>query len=240
MNLSSNSNALRPYDLLIFDWDGTLMDSTATIAACIQAACVAVGQPKPDIEKCKYVIGLGLMDALRHVAPKCPEDLYPELGRHYRMNYLAGDMHLQLFDGVAVMLASFAEAGYTLAIATGKNRAGLDRVLKNTGIGGFFAATRGADEALPKPDGLMVKQILEELNFAPHRALVIGDTTHDIGMAHHAGVGALALVQGAHSADELTAANPLAVLSSISLMPAWLKERSLAKLAKLKTEQSEG
>jgi phosphoglycolate phosphatase len=216
-------NTARAYDLLIFDWDGTLMDSTATIAACIQAACVAVGEPEPPLELAKHVIGLGLQDALQMCAPSCPPSKYPDLAKHYKINFLQQDMHLRLFDGVQIMLNALIEQGYTLAVATGKSRVGLDRVLAQSELGAIFATTRTADQTESKPSPLMVHEILAELGVPTHRALVIGDTTHDILMANNAGVAGFAVTQGAHDAAKLATAKPIAIERSILALAPWLQ-----------------
>lgn len=224
MNLTTQS----AYDCLIFDWDGTLMDSTSTIAACIQAACVAVGEPEPPLELAKHVIGLGLQDALQLCAPHCPPSKYPDLARHYRNNFLSQDEHIQLFDGVRSMLETFKTQGYLLAVATGKNRVGLDRVLAQSQLGHLFAATRTADETESKPSPKMVFEILEALNVPAHHALVIGDTTHDMLMANNAGVVGFAVSQGAHDAQKLATANPVIIVDSILALPAWLAGKTTA------------
>ena len=219
-------NTARAYDLLIFDWDGTLMDSTATIAACIQAACVAVGEPEPPLELAKHVIGLGLQDALQLCAPNCPPSKYPDLARHYKVNFLQQDMHLRLFDGVQAMLDTFKQQGYTLAVATGKSRVGLDRVLQQSDLGTLFATTRTADQTESKPSPLMVHEILEELGVPANRALVIGDTTHDMLMASNAGVAGFAVTQGAHDAAKLATANPVIITDSILALAPWLQHKT--------------
>lgn len=231
-DLTANAHAammttqrVRPYDLLIFDWDGTLMDSTSTIAACLQAACVAVGQPEPALEMAKHVIGLGLRDALELCAPQCPPERYKELALHYRDAFLQQDAHLKLFDGVIDMLHALKAQGYLFAVATGKNRAGLDRVLEQSGLGHWFAATRTADETESKPSPKMVFELLEQLSVPAHRALVVGDTTHDLLMATGAGVAGYAVTQGAHDASKLAAAKPIALASSISELAPWLMSR---------------
>lgn len=212
----------RPFDLILFDWDGTLMDSTATIAACIQAACVAVGEPEPPLETAKHVIGLGLQDALMLCAPNCPPSKYPELAQQYRTHFLQQDAHLQFFEGALDMLTHLKSQGYLLTVATGKNRAGLDRVLASTGIGHFFVTTRTADETESKPSPCMVLETLAQLNIPAHRALVVGDTTHDVQMANNAGVRAVALTQGAHDAVKLASAQPVVILERIAQLQSWL------------------
>jgi phosphoglycolate phosphatase len=229
--LASNAHSavrptVRPYDLLIFDWDGTLMDSTSMIAACIQDACVAVGEPRPPTELAKHVIGLGLRHALELCAPNCPPDKYPELARHYSQNFLQQDAHLKLFDGVIKMLDAFKAQGYTLAVATGKSRRGLDRVLEQSQLGHYFEATRTADETESKPSPKMVHELLDTLATPAHRALVIGDTTHDILMGNNAGVAGFAVTQGAHDAAKLATAKPLHIAASITELPQWLAQRA--------------
>ncbi len=227
--LDMTQTIARAYDLLIFDWDGTLMDSTATIAACIQAACVAVGEPEPPLELAKHVIGLGLQDALQLCAPGCPASKYPDLAQHYKRNFLEQDMHLRLFEGVREMLERFIAQGYTLAVATGKSRAGLDRVLLQSDLGELFATTRTADQTETKPSPRMVYEILEELAVPAHRALVIGDTTHDIAMANNAGVAGFAVTQGAHDSTKLATANPIAIAPTITDLILWLSQRATQK-----------
>lgn len=221
-------NPNRAFDLILFDWDGTLMDSTATIAACIQAACVAVGEPEPPLERAKHVIGLGLKDALMICAPLCPPSKYPDLAMHYRDAFLQQDAHLQFFDGALPLLTSLKSQGYLLTVATGKNRIGLDRVLAHTGIGHFFATTRTADETQSKPHPRMVHETLDQLGIPAHRALVVGDTTHDILMAHQAGVRSVGLTQGAHDASKLATAQPTVLLERIDQLQDWLSQQSSA------------
>jgi phosphoglycolate phosphatase len=212
----------RPYDVLIFDWDGTLMDSTSTIAACIQAACIAVGEPEPTLELAKHVIGLGLRDALTLCAPHLPPEKYPELSKHYHNIFLEQAAHLRLFDTVLTQLDAFIAQGYLLAVATGKNRRGLDHVLQYSQLSRLFTATRTPDECEPKPSPDMVLQILAQLNIPANRALVIGDTTHDMLMAQNAGVACFAVAQGAHSAEKLANINPTHLAQHIRELSPWL------------------
>jgi phosphoglycolate phosphatase len=212
----------RPYDVLIFDWDGTLMDSTSTIAACIQAACLAVGEPEPTLDLAKHVIGLGLRDALTICAPKLSPEKYPELSKHYHNSFLEQAAHLRLFDTVKTQLEAFIAQGYLLAVATGKNRRGLDQVLQYSKLGELFVATRTPDECAPKPSPDMVLQIIAQLNIPANRALVIGDTTHDMLMAQNAGVDNFAVAQGAHSYEKLADIKPSYLAQHISELSPWL------------------
>ena len=178
--LNAVAFAPRRFRFVVFDWDGTLADSTAIIADALQQACRDVGEPVPDDVDARYVIGLGLADALRHVAPDLPPERHPELVARYRHHYLARDAAIPLFAGVREMLAELDAAGYLLGVATGKSRAGLDRALAQHGIGGFFAATRCADEGFPKPHPDMLLHLMERVGAGPGETLMIGDTTHDL------------------------------------------------------------
>jgi phosphoglycolate phosphatase len=210
------------FDLIIFDWDGTLLDSAAAIVRAIQHACEDLGLGTPDDRTARSVIGLGLVDALARVVPDLPSSRHQELAGRYRYHYLARDHELALFDGVPDLLDGLRARGHTLAVATGKSRAGLDRALGYTGLGRQFAATRCADESVSKPAPDMVLELMDELAFDPVRTLVIGDTTHDLLMARHAGCESVAVSYGAHPLPELLAAGPKAHCASIGELKAWL------------------
>jgi len=155
------------FDLLVFDWDGTLLDSAAAIVVAIQSACRDLGLPVPPEQRARHVIGLGLHDALRHAAPDLPEDCYPQIVERYRFHYLSRDHELQLFPGAADLVAEMADAGFTLAVATGKSRLGLQRALQASGLGPFFDATRCADECHSKPHPQMLEELMNELSVSP-------------------------------------------------------------------------
>ncbi len=215
----------RHYDLIVFDWDGTLIDSTATIARCIQAAARDTGLPEPSTEAASHVIGLGLHDALAHVAPMATQDQILHLAQRYRVHWMASDEHLALFTGTQGFLERLGGHGYRLAIATGKNRPGLDRALAQTRIGHHFEATRTADETAGKPDPLMLFELMEQCQVLPERVLMIGDTTHDLQMASAAGVASAAVTSGAHPAEQLAAYRTIAQVRSVvdlaaALLPA--------------------
>ena len=216
--------APRRYDLIVFDWDGTLSDSTALIAASIRAACVDVGQPMPSARDARYVIGLGLADALAHVAPALAADGRRALAERYRHHFLAREHDVPLFDGAAALLAGLEDAGYRLAIATGKSRAGLDRALARNGLERRFHATRCADEGYPKPHPDMLLTLMDRLAAEPSRTLMIGDTTHDLDLARNAGTQALAVAWGAHDPEGLALRGPLATVHSVGELAAWLAD----------------
>jgi len=188
----------RNFDLVVFDWDGTLFDSTALITRCIQAACVDVGVPRPSDEQASYVIGMGLIEALQHAAPGLARERYPELGARYRHHYLARQHELMLFDGTLTMLEALKARGHLLAVATGKSRRGLDDALNSSALRGLFDATRTADETASKPDPRMLHELMNDLVVGPERTLMIGDTTHDLQLALNAGVASIGVSYGAH------------------------------------------
>lgn len=214
------------FDLIVFDWDGTLMDSAAAIVHAIQASCRDLGLPEPSDERARYVIGLGLGDALRHAVPELRESDYPRMIERYRHHYLSRDHELTLFDGVEALLAELAARGRMLGVATGKSRAGLDRVLSNTGLGVHFHATRCADECFSKPHPAMLDELMGELGVMPERTLMVGDTTHDLQMAKNAGVAALGVSFGAHPRAALEAESPLACVPTPGDMVRWLLDRA--------------
>lgn len=213
----------RNFDLIVFDWDGTLLDSAGAIVQAIQQAARDLGLPEPPENRARHVIGLGLSDALRHAVPTLTEARYAEMVERYRHHYLSRDHELNLFSGVHELLAELGNGGFFLAVATGKSRLGLDRALKHSGLGPRFHATRCADECFSKPHPQMLEELLDELGVAPERALMIGDTTHDLKMASNAGVHGLGVAYGAHSRDDLESCAPLAVLHSIEELAQWLR-----------------
>jgi len=210
------------YPLLVFDWDGTLIDSAPAIVACIQAACRDLGLTVPDEARASHVIGLGLKDALSYAIPGLPADDYGRVVEAYRRHFLVRDPGIPLFPGAQAMLAGLKARGHILAIATGKSRAGLERALDNTGLRPLFAASRCADECASKPAPDMLSELMEELGANAVDTLVIGDTVHDLQMAAHAGVQAVAVSHGAHPRGDLVALAPLACLANIDELTLWL------------------
>ena len=211
------------YDLIVFDWDGTVMDSTAVIATSIQAACRDLGLAIPGDETARHVIGLGLAQALRHAVPDAPESMYEPLVERYRHHFLAQDREIPLFGGARETIAELHDAGYRLGVATGKSRKGLERALESTGLKQYFHATRTADMTFSKPDPAMLLELMDELAVNAERTLMIGDTTHDVQMAQNAGVDAVAIGHGAHPAEQLLALAPLALVQDFAGLRAWLK-----------------
>ena len=212
----------RRFDLIVFDWDGTLFDSTALIVRGIQSACADIGVAVPSSERAAYVIGLGLHDALQHAVPGLPEARYPELGRRYRHHYVASQHDLVLFPGTLGMLQALKARNHWLAVATGKSRAGLDDALHTVQLKGLFDGTRTADETAGKPNPLMLQQLMAEFGAAPERTLMIGDTTHDLQLALNAGCASVGVSYGAHAPETFAVLAPLHVAASTADLQDWL------------------
>ncbi|MBS4019185.1 HAD family hydrolase [Azonexus hydrophilus] len=210
------------YELVVFDWDGTLLDSAGAIVRAIQAACRDLDLPVPDNARASHVIGLGLADAMRHAVPDLAPENYQAMVDRYRFHYLSGDHALTLFDGVPAMLARLHAAGHILAVATGKSRLGLERALDHSGLRPFFSASRCADECHSKPHPQMLEELMAEFGVTSSATVMIGDTSHDLLMASNAGVDALAVTYGAHPHDHLLEHAPLACLHDVAELDAWL------------------
>jgi phosphoglycolate phosphatase len=216
----------RQFDLIAFDWDGTLFDSTKIIVRCIQKAVADVGGTVPSDKAAAWVIGMGLMQALAHAAPDVPEAKYPELGARYRHHYTAHQNDLSLFEGVLPLLQELKARHHHLAVATGKSRRGLDEALQSVQLKGVFDGSRTADETAGKPDPLMLHELMAEFDVEPGRTLMIGDTTHDLQMAVNARCPSVAVSYGAHEPEVFGALNPRFVAHSVRDLHAWLAENA--------------
>jgi phosphoglycolate phosphatase len=212
------------YDLIVFDWDGTVMDSTEVIASSIQAACRDLDLSVPSDEAARHVIGMGLGDALRHAVPDAPESMYEPLVARYKYHFLAQDAAIPLFEGARETIAELHGAGYWIAVATGKSRIGLNRALQASDMAEYFHATRTADQTFSKPHPAMLLEIMDELGLEPARTLMVGDTTHDLQMAINAGVDAVGMTHGAHPVEQLWALQPLALLHDFTGLRKWLRD----------------
>jgi len=212
----------RRFDLIAFDWDGTLFDSTQIIVRCIQSAVKDVGGTVPTDQAASYVIGMALMQALAHAAPDVPPEKYPELANRYRFHYVQHQDDLSLFEGVLPMLADLRDAGHLLTVATGKSRRGLDDVLHSKDLKGVFDGSRTADQTAGKPHPLMLQELMAEFDVLPERVLMIGDTTHDLQMAKNAGCASVGVSYGAHEPDAFHVLQPLAVAHSVRELHDWL------------------
>jgi phosphoglycolate phosphatase len=214
----------RAFQLLVFDWDGTLMDSVGSIVACTSATIRELALGEPDDATIRGTVGLGLRETMDFLVPDCDEALYGRVLECYRRHWIDTYRGLPiLFAGVREMLAELHAGGYLLAVATGKSRRGLDYVLDQTGLGSLFHATRTADEAASKPHPQMLREILDELGVVPRAAAMVGDSIYDLQMAANAGTAAIAVLTGAHSRAELAAERPRACLGTVAELPAWLR-----------------
>lgn len=218
--------ARKQFDLIVFDWDGTLMDSTSTIVKSIQAAAKDLGLPVPRDEDASHVIGLGLHEAMQTAMPNIDPALYPKMVERYRFHYLTKDPELVLFDGVRDMLAELSQEGYFLAVATGKSRVGLNRALNAVGLLSLFDATRCADETFSKPHPAMLQELTRELGQDLKRTVMVGDTTHDLLMANNAGAAAVAVEYGAHPVDQLQSCKPVYSAQNVGQLHEWLSQHA--------------
>lgn len=211
------------YQLLIFDWDGTLMDSVARIVSCMQQSAADCLLPIPDVVAIHDIIGLSLRTAIPRLFPRVPDAMVELLLARYREHYLHLDTTpTPLFPGVESQLQTWRNSGYQLAVATGKARAGLDRVLLETGLGSLFASTRGADEARSKPDPLMLAQILEQLDVPVSQAVMVGDSIHDMAMAQALGMDRIGITWGVHGPQQLQAHGPVTIVDNLDQLAGYL------------------
>lgn len=216
------SSRVRRFDLIAFDWDGTLFDSTAIITRCIQEAVRDVGGTVPSDTAAAYVIGMALMPALAHAAPDVPPEKYPELGARYRHHYTAHQHDISLFNGVLPLLTALRSRQHLLTVATGKSRRGLDEALQAVELKGMFDGSRTADETAGKPHPRMLHELMAEFGVSPERTLMIGDTTHDLQMALNAGCASVAVSYGAHEPAAFAALKPLFIAHSVQALQDWL------------------
>lgn len=223
--MPSDSSAFR---LLVFDWDGTLMDSIGTIVACTQATIRELELGELPEQTIRGTIGLGLKETIDILSPGCGEEMYGRILECYRKHWHSTyrDMPL-LFDGVGEMLRELAGEGYLLAVATGKSRRGLDYALDQTGLLDLFHATRTADEAFSKPHPQMLLDLLDELGVEPRDAVMVGDTTYDLEMARSARTYAVGVCSGGHCREELERLGPLACLDQVVELAPWLAKRAV-------------
>lgn len=211
------------YKLLVFDWDGTLMDSEAQIIGCMQAAFMDLDKQPPRAEEIREIIGLGLREAVMRLDPLAEEELIDALFQRYRHHFFSDpEPAAALFPGVETTLEGLQQAGYLMAVATGKGRRGLDMVLEKTGLSAYFVATRCADETFSKPHPEMLLQLLDFAGVQPDQAVMIGDTEYDLQMAQNAGTHAIAVSYGVHAIERLMQFRPRACLNRIDELPAAL------------------
>ena len=212
--------------LIVFDWDGTLMDSEAKIVACLRAALNDIDLPDQPDEQLKNVIGLGLKEALQRLHPQGTDIEHQQLTDRYRYHFLeSSTVPSPLFSGVEELLQNLYQQGYFLAVATGKGRIGLDKVLDESGMGYYFHYTRCADETRSKPHPQMLEEIIDYCGIEPGETIMIGDTEYDLQMANHAGTHALGVSYGVHNKERLLACNPLDCVDNIDALTHWLMNK---------------
>ena len=211
------------YRFVIFDWDGTLADSTAVIKRALQRAAADLGYPIPTDAQASFIIGMGLRPALEHAIPTLREEDLLRLTERFRQHFIAGENEIVLFDGVPEMLASLKARGHCLAVATGKSRKGLDRAFDTLGLREFFIASRCADEGFSKPHPGMLHALFDLTGLTAADAVMIGDTTHDLQLAENAGTAAVGVTYGAHERALLEAHQPLTLVDSVSALRHFLE-----------------
>ena len=213
------------FDLIVFDWDGTLMDSEAHIITSMQLAFGDTGMAAVTDASVRNIIGLGMREAVAALLPGVGSESYETIIDRYRYHFFADDP-CEPFEGAGEVLEDLYDQGYLLAVATGKGRRGMDRALKSSGFGKYFVESRCADETCSKPDPQMLNEIMEILDVSLDKTLMIGDTEYDLEMANAAGIASLGVDYGAHERDRLLECNPLDCLMSIRELPEWLQKNT--------------
>ena len=213
------------YELVVFDWDGTLMDSEARIVSCMQRAAADAGFPIPAPAAARDIIGLGMTEAVGRLFPTADPRSVDDLISAYREHWLGNEVEAEtMFGGALDLVSGLYRSGYLLAVATGKSRRGLNKAFAESGLGAFFHASRCADETFSKPHPQMLEEILTDLDISPAAALVIGDTEYDLQMAGNAGVRSVAVGYGAHEPERLAGHGPLTILEDLVDLIGWLDE----------------
>ena len=213
---------IKRFDLIVFDWDGTLVDSANSIVFSLQGAARDLGVTEPSNEEARYVIGLGLNEAIKHLFPTISSQQFHLISDRYRHHYLAHDKKISLYKGASKVIKALYAESFLLAVATGKSRAGLNRSFNSSGLGNFFHASRCADESFSKPHPAMLLELMSQFNVKATRTLMIGDTTHDLQMAANACVSGVGVTYGAHSKKRLETLAPLACVDSVAQLHLWL------------------
>lgn len=216
----------KQFDLIVWDWDGTLADSTGMITKAVVDAAEQVGLPKLDPAAARNIIGLGLKESIHALFGDLPADLAQKLAMQYSANYYAGESEIPLFAGAKDTIIELNRRGFKLAVATGKGRRGLNLALEHCGLGNYFHATRTVDECFSKPHPQMLDELMDILVATPERTLMIGDTSYDLQMAKNASVQAVAVTFGAHSHDKLSSHNSIATFHQFDELSAWLLEHA--------------
>jgi phosphoglycolate phosphatase len=212
----------KQFDLIVWDWDGTLADSTGMITKAVVDAAEQVGLPKLDPAAARNIIGLGLKESIHALFGDLPPELAQKLAMQYTANYYAGESEIPLFSGAKNTIIDLNRRGYKLAVATGKGRRGLNLALQHCGLTHYFHETRTVDECFSKPHPQMLDELMDILVTTPERTLMIGDTSYDLQMAQNASVQAVAVTFGAQSGEQLIGYKPLEMFSQFDDLSAWL------------------
>jgi len=215
---------MKNFDLIVFDWDGTLVDSTAHIAASIQNAFADNDLPVPDDDAARHVIGLGLADTFNYLSPNLTKAQHDGIVDRYKYHFLIADETIRAFEHVSSGLRQLVSDEYLIAVATGKSRVGLDRALTKVDFGELFMATRCGDEGFPKPHPEMLHILMNDLGVSAERTLMVGDTTHDLQLAKNAGAQSVGVTYGAHTRDKLERLSPLVCVENFSELLQWLSQ----------------
>ena len=215
----------KQFDLIVWDWDGTLADSTGMITNAIVSAAEQVGLPTLDPFAATNIIGLGLKESIYALYGNIPIEKAQALARQYTANYYAGESEIPLFEGAADAIKTLHNRGFKLAVATGKSRRGLNLALKHCGLAPYFHATKTVDECFSKPHSQMLDELMDELVTTSERTLMIGDTSYDLQMAQNAGVPAVAVTFGAQSCDKLLGYNSIKMFNQFCDLSAWLLDK---------------
>lgn len=217
-----SSVKVRDFDLIVWDWDGTIANSTGMITNAIVKAAEQVGLPTLDPVAASNIIGLGLKESIYSLYGDIPTEKAQALAAQYTANYYAGESEIPLFDGVKETIIELNRRGYKLAVATGKGRRGLNLALQHCGLTNYFHATRTVDECFSKPHPQMLDELMDILIVTPERTLMIGDTSYDLQMAQNAGVAAVGVTFGAQTQDKLVRYNPLKIFNQFNDLSIWL------------------
>ncbi len=210
------------YPLIVFDWDGTLMDSTGHIVFCMREAITKLEMPPLTDQQISHIIGLGLPEAVKTLYPQITADDAQILVDGYRQIWLHHPFEAPLFDNALNILKKLADQNVLLGVATGKSRRGLDKVLNETGLADLFVTTRCADECHSKPHPQMLSEIIDFCGVQPAETLMVGDTEFDLLMAKSAGADSVGIGHGAHDLPMLQACEPLAIVDDLFALESWL------------------
>jgi phosphoglycolate phosphatase len=216
----------KQFDLIVWDWDGTLADSTGMITNALLKAAEQVGLPALTPLAASNIIGLGLRESIQTLYGDIPAEQAQALASQYTTNYYAGESEIPLFAGAAETIKALNKRGFKLAVATGKGRRGLNLALEHSGLGKYFHSTRTVDECFSKPHPQMLDELMEYLVVMPERTLMIGDTSYDLQMAQNADVRSVGVTYGAQAAEQWQHLNPIQQFSDFSELSTWLLEHA--------------